>query len=241
MKKLVLIAAVVWVGAALAAQTPPSPAKPATARPAPPSPAAQATARQAGAVAAAAVPNPAEAAKHKAWVTQYCVACHNQRTPLPANDPLKLDTANLDNVLADAATWERVLRKLSVRAMPPQGSPHPTEPEYVAFTTWLSSSLDRGWATRSTPGRYVVHRLNRAEYRNAIRDLLAIDVDVSSVLPNDGGDFGFDNIAAALTTSPLLLDGYVTANGNDEISLFLDEKEAKHDVFAYCFNTSVLF
>jgi hypothetical protein len=95
--------------------------------------------------------------------------------------------------------------------MPPQGMPHPTEPEYVAFTTWLSSSLDRAWAGRSTPGRYVVHRLNRVEYRNAIRDLLALDVDVSSLLPNDGGDFGFDNIAAALRTSPLLLDGYLTA------------------------------
>jgi hypothetical protein len=95
--------------------------------------------------------------------------------------------------------------------MPPQASPHPTEAEYVAFTTWLADSLDRGWAARSTPGRYVVHRLNRAEYRNAIRDLLALDVDVSSVLPNDGGDHGFDNIAAALRTSPLHLDGYLTA------------------------------
>jgi hypothetical protein len=153
----------------------------------------------------------AETAKHRAWLKQYCVACHNARTPLPANDPLKLDSANLDDVLADAATWERVLRKLSVRAMPPQGSPHPSEAEYASFTSWLSGSLDRGWAARSNPGRYVVHRLNRVEYRNAIRDLLALEVDVSALLPNDGGDFGFDNIAAALTTSPLLLDGYVTA------------------------------
>jgi hypothetical protein len=75
----------------------------------------------------------------------------------------------------------------------------------------LSDSLDRAWAGRVTPGRYVVHRLNRAEYRNSIRDLLALDVDVTSLLPNDGGDFGFDNIATALRTSPLLLDGYLTA------------------------------
>jgi hypothetical protein len=142
---------------------------------------------------------------------QYCVGCHNQRNALPANDPLKLDTASLDDVLADAQTWERVLRKLSVRAMPPPGIPRPHEADYSAFTTFLSASLDRGWSTRSTPGKYVVHRLNRVEYRNAIRDLLALDVDVSAVLPNDGGDFGFDNIAAALTTSPLHLDGYVTA------------------------------
>ena len=153
----------------------------------------------------------ADAATHRAWLNKYCVGCHSTRSPQPANDPVNLETASLDNLLPHAATWERVLRKLNVRAMPPQGTPHPTEPEYVAFTTWLSGSLDRAWAARSTPGRYVVHRLNRVEYRNAIRDLFALDVDVSSLLPNDGGDFGFDNIAVALRTSPLLLDGYLTA------------------------------
>src|SRR5690349_1360406 len=153
----------------------------------------------------------APSATHREWLNKYCVSCHNARTPLPANDPLRLDTANLDDVTADAATWERVLRKLSVRAMPPAGLPHPSEAEYAGFTRWLATSLDRGWASRQTPGRYVVHRLNRAEYRNAIRDLLALDVDVSSMLPNDGGDFGFDNIASALKTSPLLLEGYLTA------------------------------
>ncbi|HET9269993.1 MAG TPA: DUF1592 domain-containing protein, partial [Vicinamibacterales bacterium] len=149
--------------------------------------------------------------QQKAWVKQYCVACHNTRNPLPANDPVNLETASLEDLTKDAATWERVLRKLNVRAMPPQGMPHPTEPSYVAFTGWLTTSLDRAWQGKATPGRYVVHRLNRVEYRNAIRDLLALDVDVSALLPNDGGDFGFDNIATALTTSPLLLDGYVTA------------------------------
>jgi hypothetical protein len=153
----------------------------------------------------------ADAATHRAWLNKYCVGCHNARNPQPANDPVNLETPSLDDLLPHAATWERVLRKVSVRAMPPQGMPHPTEPEYVAFTSWLSGSLDRAWAGRSTPGRYVVHRLNRAEYRNAIRDLLGLDVDVSSLLPNDGGDFGFDNNASALRTSPLLLDGYLTA------------------------------
>jgi mono/diheme cytochrome c family protein len=200
MKKVVLIAALVWTGATLFAQAPPSPAAQASARPV-------GSAARPGVIA----PNPADASKYKALVKQYCVSCHNQRTPLPANDPLKLDAVNFEDVVADATTWERVLRKLNVRAMPPQGMPHPTEVEMAGFTTWLSASLDRGWAGRATPGRYVVHRLNRVEYRNAIRDLLAIDVDVSALLPNDGGDFGFDNIATALTTSPLLLDGYVTA------------------------------
>jgi hypothetical protein len=152
-----------------------------------------------------------DAKLHRQWLNKYCLGCHNTRSPQPANDPVNLESPSLDDLLPHAATWERVLRKLSVRAMPPQGMPHPAEAEYVAFTTWLSNSLDRAWAGRVTPGRYVVHRLNRVEYRNSIRDLLALDVDVTSLLPNDGGDFGFDNIATALRTSPLLLDGYLTA------------------------------
>ena len=89
--------------------------------------------------------------------------------------------------------------------------PRPTEAEYAGFTSWLAASLDRAWEGHSTPGRYVVHRLNRAEYANAVRDLLAVDIDVSDLLPTDGADFGFDNIATALKTSPLLLEGYVNA------------------------------
>jgi mono/diheme cytochrome c family protein len=155
-------------------------------------------------------PSPAaEAAKYRAWLNQYCVTCHNSRTPTPANDPLNLESASLDEVLPHAATWERVLRKLSVRAMPPQGVPHPKEPEYAAFTSWLAGSLDRAWEGRSTPGRYVVHRLNRTEYGNAIRDLLALDINVAELLPSDGAEFGFDNIAASLKTSPLLLERYL--------------------------------
>jgi hypothetical protein len=94
--------------------------------------------------------------------------------------------------------------------MPPQGTPHPTEADYTGFTTWLSTSLDRAWEGKSNPGRYVVHRLNRAEYGNAIRDLLGLDVDVTEGLPSDGADFGFDNIATSLKTSPLLLERYLT-------------------------------
>jgi hypothetical protein len=204
---LVLAGATVLPGAQTSTPAAPGAQTPAPARAGSAAPASQAPAPSTAQAATAA----AEAQKHRAWVKQYCVGCHNQRNPLPANDPLNLESASLENVLADAATWERVLRKLSVRAMPPQGAPHPVEAEYKAFTTWLADSLDRAWATRTNPARHVVHRLNRVEYRNAIRDLLALDVDVSSVLPNDGGDFGFDNIAASLRTSPLLLDGYLTA------------------------------
>jgi hypothetical protein len=95
--------------------------------------------------------------------------------------------------------------------MPPPGAPRPSEAEYAAFTGWLAQSVDRAWEGHSTPGRYVVHRLNRAEYANAVRDLLAVDIDVTDLLPTDGAEFGFDNIATALKTSPLLLEGYVNA------------------------------
>ena len=154
---------------------------------------------------------PGETAKYRAWVNQHCVGCHNSRVSSPANDPINLETASLDDLLPHAATWERVLRKLSVRAMPPQGVPHPSEADYAAFTGWLAGSLDRAWEGHSTPGRYVVHRLNRTEYGNAIRDILGLDVNVSELLPSDGANFGFDNIAASLKTSPLLLERYLTA------------------------------
>jgi hypothetical protein len=81
----------------------------------------------------------------------------------------------------------------------------------VAFTSWLAGALDRAAVAKNNPGRYVAHRLNRTEYANAIRDLLALDVNVSDLLPSDGGDFGFDNIATSLRTSPFLLDRYLTA------------------------------
>jgi hypothetical protein len=153
-----------------------------------------------------------DAKTYRVFVDKYCVGCHNSRNAQPASDPLNLEKASLDDVLTSAGAWERVLRKLSVRAMPPQGMPHPQETEYAGFTSWLANSLDEAWAARgASPGQYVVHRLNRTEYGNAVRDLLAIDVDVNSLLPSDGGDFGFDNIAASLKTSPLLLERYVTA------------------------------
>ncbi len=156
-------------------------------------------------------PAATEAGKYRAWLNQNCVGCHNNRVKNPANDPVNLESASTDDLLPNAATWERVLRKLAVRAMPPQGVKHPSEPEYAAFTAWLATSLDRAWAGKATPGRFVVHRLNRAEYGNAIRDLLALDVDAASLLPTDGAEFGFDNIATSLKTSPLLLERYLTA------------------------------
>ena len=161
--------------------------------------------------AATAAAAPADAVKYRAFVDKYCVSCHNNRTKFPSEAPVNLEAAKFDNLLGHAGTWERVLTKLSVRAMPPQGAPRPAESEYTAFTGWLAGSLDRAWDGRGNPGRYVVHRLNRAEYANAIRDLVSVDLDVSDMLPTDGADFGFDNIATSLKTSPLLLEGYLNA------------------------------
>ena len=152
----------------------------------------------------------ADAAKYRALVDKYCITCHNKKTASPGEHPVRLD-AGLDDLTGNAEVWERVLRKLSVRAMPPPGMPRPSEAEYAGFTNWLAGSLDHAWEGHNTPGRYVVHRLNRAEYQNAIRDLLAVDIEVSDLLPTDGAEFGFDNIAMALKTSPLLLEAYVNA------------------------------
>jgi hypothetical protein len=144
-------------------------------------------------------------------LNKYCVGCHNQKNALPAGAPLALDTANLADPGADAATWERVVKKLGVGAMPPQGSPTPGQTELARFRSALVSSLDRAAARKNSPGRFVLHRLNRAEYANAVRDLFGVTVDVADLLPSDGGDFGFDNIATALNTSPLLLERYLSA------------------------------
>jgi hypothetical protein len=199
MKKVLAGGLFVWAAAAvLAAQVPGAVRTPSTPSTAP------ARVRTVSSTAA-------ESAKYRTLVNQYCVGCHNSRTKQPPDDPINLETASLDNLLPQAAMWERVLRKLAVRAMPPQGAKHPEEPEVVGFTTWLAGSLDRAWEGHSTPGRFVVHRLNRTEYGNAIRDLLALKVNINELLPSDGAEFGFDNIATSLKTSPLLLERYLTA------------------------------
>src|SRR5215471_5172527 len=168
MTKLIATAAIAFAGAAVLLAQAPKPAVPAAQR----------------------TPVPAgDAITYRAFVDKYCVGCHNSRNAQPSSEPVNLEKASLDDVLSSAATWERVLHKLSVRAMPPQNMPRPQEAEYAAFTTWLANSLDQAWAARgTTPGRFVVHRLNRTEYGNAVRDLLALDVDVTSLLPSDGGN-----------------------------------------------------
>jgi mono/diheme cytochrome c family protein len=173
-----------------------------------------ATTEPTGAMAAGqtgAAPGGSDLTAYQGMLDRYCVSCHNPRLQLPAGAPLVLDSASLVDPGADAETWERVVRKLGVGAMPPEGSPTPGEAELTEFRTALAAGLDRAAVSRPDPGRYVLHRLNRTEYANAIRDLLGVRIDVAELLPSDGGDFGFDNIATALTTSPLLLERYLTA------------------------------
>ncbi|HEY7441516.1 MAG TPA: DUF1592 domain-containing protein [Vicinamibacterales bacterium] len=178
-------------------------------------PAAQAQATPQPRTPGPVAPKPAAKAEpvlaYQGMLKRYCVGCHNTRNPLPAGAPLALDAANLTDPGADAATWERVVKKLGVGAMPPQGAPSPGPVELTRFRSALIASLDTAAAQRNNPGRYVLHRLNRTEYANAVRDLLGVTIDVADLLPSDGGDFGFDNIATALTTSPLLLERYLAA------------------------------
>jgi mono/diheme cytochrome c family protein len=152
-------------------------------------------------------PSPA-AASQKAVLDRYCVTCHNERTKTSG---LALDTADITRPGANGQVWEDVVRKLRARSMPPVGLPRPDEATYNALASWLESELDRAGAAAPNPGRPVLRRLNRAEYANAVRDLLALDIDVSTLLPPDDSAFGFDNIGDLLGTSPALLERYLVA------------------------------
>jgi mono/diheme cytochrome c family protein len=143
----------------------------------------------------------------QALVNQYCVMCHNQTAKAGS---LALDTLDLANVGKDAAAWEKVVRKIRSGMMPPSGSRRPERAVLDGFATELEARLDRAGAVVN-PGAVALHRLNRNEYANAIRDLLDLDVDVTTLLPSDDSNEGFDNIADALSVSPTLIQGYVAA------------------------------
>jgi hypothetical protein len=145
---------------------------------------------------------------NRALLDRYCVACHNEKSAIAG---LMLDKMNLEKAGEDAAIWERVVRKLRTRAMPPAGRPRPDGPSYNLLINHLETELDRAAAAKPNPGRPTIHRLNRAEYTNAIRDLLAIDIDPESLLPIDEVDQGFDNIGDALSVTPVLLERYMSA------------------------------
>jgi len=150
-------------------------------------------------------------AHYREVVDTYCIGCHNGQLKTAG---LELDKANIANPSADAEVFEKVVRKLRARAMPPQGLARPDEATYKDLVTYLETSLDRAAAAKLNPGRPAVHRVNRTEYANAIRDLLAVDtgaIDLTAVLPTDDAGYGFDNIADVLTVSPLTIEGYLSA------------------------------
>jgi hypothetical protein len=150
------------------------------------------------------------ASPNRALLDRYCVTCHNERLRT-GNLVLAGDAVDPDHVAGAAAVWEKVVQKLRSGAMPPAGRPRPDATAAAAFVSSVEASLDRAAAESPNPGRPTIHRLNRAEYANAIRDLLALEVDAASLLPPDDAGFGFDNNADVLTISPGLFERYMSA------------------------------
>jgi mono/diheme cytochrome c family protein len=164
-------------------------------------------------LAAAIVQKPADTSalsmqEVQALITQYCIACHNQRTRT-AN--LELDTKDLGHLEKDIVAWEAVVRKLRTGMMPPKNAARPGRGTLDGIAAWLENGLDRQAALHPNPGSPSVQRMNRNEYANAIRDLLDLEVDVTTLLPGDSTSSGFDNIADILGTSPALIQGYLSA------------------------------
>jgi mono/diheme cytochrome c family protein len=144
-------------------------------------------------------------------LNKYCVTCHSDKAKTGG---LSLEHANLTDIPKGAETWEKVIRKVRAGMMPPPGMPRPDKPALDSFAGYFETSLDRAAAAKPNPGRLAMHRLNRAEYANAIRDLLALDVDSAALLPPDDESSGFDNIADVLKMSPSLMERYLSASWN---------------------------
>ena len=155
-----------------------------------------------------AAPPPASGPSARAVIDQYCVGCHNQRA---RTGGLALDIADVTRPSLAPDVWEKVVRRVGTRSMPPHGSPRPDEAAYGRLTSWLEGELDRAAAAKPTAGRWPIRRLNRTEYANAIRDLLDLHIDPAVLLPPDDAAFGFDNNADLLGVSPALIERYVAA------------------------------
>ena len=160
---------------------------------------------------AAPSPPPGVSKEHETisrFVNLYCVECHNSDDRAAGLD---LDSISSEGVDRHPRAWEKVARRLVARQMPPEGSLRPNGQAYDSLVSWLAGSLDRAAAEHPAPGRTdTFRRLNRTEYQNAIRDLLALDIDASAFLPNDESSRGFDNVTVG-DLSPTLLDRYITA------------------------------
>ena len=144
----------------------------------------------------------------KALLDQYCVVCHSDKGKA---GNLSLQSVDIHAVGDHPEIWEQVIRKLRAGMMPPPGMPRPPLAKYEQLRDWLEAEIDRKAAAHPNPGSVVLHRLNRTEYANAIRDLLDLQMDVTTLLPPDDSARGFDNVAGSLTISPTLLEAYMTA------------------------------
>ncbi len=151
---------------------------------------------------------PAGDSPSRELLDRYCLGCHNERLQTAG---LSLEQVDLSDVSAHADVLERVVRKLRKGQMPPQGRPQPAEAEIDTFLTSLESALDREAVARPDPGRVASRRLNRAEYVNAIEDLLGLEVNGAELLPSDMAGFGFDNNAEVLSITPGLMSRYIAA------------------------------
>jgi hypothetical protein len=143
-----------------------------------------------------------------AVLNKYCVTCHNDRLKTAG---LTLQSLDVQNVPVNAETWEKVIRKLRTVSMPPSGAPRPDQATYDTLATYLETSIDRAAMAKSNPGTPAIHRLNRREYANVIRDLVGVDVDTASLLPPDDAGYGFDNNGDVLSVSPVLMERYMAA------------------------------
>ena len=148
----------------------------------------------------------------RAFMQTYCITCHSQQMKSRGTVPVALDALDASVVAKDAETWEQVVRKMRAGVMPPAGMKRPDKAAHEQFLSWIEGELDRAARERPNPGRTeAFHRLNRTEYRNAVRDLLDLDIDVTGWLPPDDASYGFDNIAGVLKISPTLLERYLSA------------------------------
>ena len=143
----------------------------------------------------------------QAFTEQYCVACHDDTSTVAG---ISFESVDWKNPGKSAEILEKALRKAGAGEMPPPGMPHPSAAEVKGFTGWLVDSLDKYAAAHPNPGRPAVHRLNRAEYSNAVRDLLALDTKPGALLPVDDSGYGFDNIGDVLSVSPALIERYLS-------------------------------
>ena len=149
-------------------------------------------------------------ASAQATLDKYCVTCHNDRLKTGG---LTLSPLDVEHPAVDAETWEKAVRKLRAGLMPPAGAPRPDRATLDALRSSIETSIDRAAFEKPNPGATPLHRLNRTEYANAVRDLLAVEVDTSTLLPPDDSSDGLDNIADVLGTSPALIERYIGAAG----------------------------